>query len=109
MMPWDIVLDRLRQSGLDPRYEDYVENYGLYAVGEHRIPDDRRFRCTRGFARLDGAEVELIAFPSEDEALDFLALVEREGGWTRQEKLLVRVSNANPRVEGAIRDILATS
>lgn len=109
-MRWDRVLDRLRDLGFHPREEDFVENYGLYAIDERRIPPGRHFRCTRGHALFDGAEIEMLSFPSEDEALEFLTLVEDEGGWVGNHKVLVRTTGTDAslhdRILRSVREVL---
>jgi len=93
-MRWDDVLDHFRESGFRAHSEDFIENYGLYAVDEGRIPPGRHFRCTRGLAAFDGVQIEVLSFPSEDEALEFLALVEDEGGWIPNRNVLVRTTGS---------------
>ncbi len=111
MMRWDRVLDRLRDRGFSPREEDFLENYGLYAIDERRIPSDRHFRCTRGYAAFDGAQVEILAFPSEAEALEFLTLVEDEGGWIANHTALVRATGTDlsllDQIRRSVQDLLA--
>ena len=102
-MRWDQVLDRLRECGWDPDEEDFVENYGLYAIDERRIPPGRHFRCTRGHAVFDGADIEILSFPSEDEALEFLGLVEDEGGWIAKRNVLVRTTGSRRSILNRMR------
>jgi hypothetical protein len=94
-MRWDRVLDGLREAGFRPQEEEFIENYGLYAIDEQRIPPGRYLRCTRGQAVFDGIRIEVLSFPSEEEALEFLALVLDEGGWVANRGVLVRATGTD--------------
>jgi hypothetical protein len=104
------MLEALRERGVHPREEEFVENYGLYAADEGRIPSDRHFRCTRGHALFDEADVEMLTFPSSDESREFLALVADEGGWIRKQRVLIRMTGSDTpwceRIETEIRRVL---
>ncbi len=106
-MQWDDLMERLREGGLDPVEDDFVDDYGQFAARDVKSLRNRHFRCTFGRARLAGTTLEAYTFASEIEADDFLNLIRNgPGKWTRHRNVLLHVPPDAEEVLETIRPLL---
>lgn len=106
-MQWDHLLARIREGGLDPVEEDFLDDYGQFAAGNVKNLRNRYFRCTFGRARVAGTTLEAYTFVSETEAADFLDLIRNDPGhWTRHRNVLLHVPANAGEVLETIRQLL---
>ncbi len=104
-MRWDDLLARLREAGMAPVEEDYLDDYGSFAARRHERLANRLFRCTYGRARIGGVTLEAYNFASEEEAVDFLDLVGHDGGrWARRRNMLMRVPSDSGELLERVRE-----
>ena len=94
---------RLKESGLNPVEETYMENYGKVLSAQRPEFHDRYFRCTHGVVQAGGTSVELFLFPWNGHAEEFLEVVQHLPGWFIHENLALHFSTSD---QAVVRQIL---
>jgi hypothetical protein len=80
-MIWNDVLDRLRESGLQPVEETYMEDYGKVLSADQPEFRDRHLRCAFGAVRCCGLRIETLLFPSESQLQEFVEIMGPDPWW----------------------------
>src|SRR5262249_10840535 len=95
-MNWDDLVDRMRQAGLDPREETYMEHYGKVLSAQRSEFRDRIIRCTYGKVLFGESSLEVFLFPSEGHLQDFVEVSGEDASWGSLENALFRVQTSDP-------------
>src|SRR5262245_14267900 len=103
-MTWNDLIDRLRESQLEPVEETYMEHYGKVLSTQRPEFKGRYFRCTYGVVQCGKAHLELFLFPWEGHAEEFMEVVGQEAGWFRRNNVVLHIQT---RDSEAMQKVLA--
>ena len=94
-MTWNEFLDRMREAGLEPHEEDFMDDYGLVATRKYAALRGRYFRCMFAATSTQGFQFETYVFPSRTDAKEFQELMGEGGGWQQQDNLVLHSATEN--------------
>jgi hypothetical protein len=97
-MIWYDVVTRLKESGLNPVEETYMENYGKILSAQRPEFRDRSFRCAYGVVKIEGIDVEVYLFPDEIHREDFMDLVGNDPWWLARANIVLHFPESDPAI-----------
>jgi hypothetical protein len=107
-MNWDEVLDRLREAGLEPVEDIYMENYGKVLAAQRAEFSGRHFRCAYGVIRATELRIEIFLFPSEGHLQEFLEVIGDDPRWVSRANVLLHLPESDPATLGTIVEALSS-
>jgi hypothetical protein len=103
-MIWYDVMARLKNSGLNPVEETYMENYGKILSAQRPEFRDRMFRCAYGAVNIEGIDVEVYLFPDEIHREEFMEVVGNDPWWLARGNVVFHFSESDPIIVTKILD-----
>ena len=97
-MIWYDVMTRLKESGLNPVEETYMENYGKILSAQRPEFRDRNFRCAYAAVTIDGIDVEVYLFPDEIHREEFMDVVGNDPWWLAHGNAVFHFSESDPAI-----------
>jgi hypothetical protein len=95
---------RLKNSGLNPVEETYMENYGKILSAQRPEFRDRMFRCAYGAVNIEGIDVEVYLFPDEIHREEFMEVVGNDPWWLARGNVVFHFSESDPIIVTKILD-----
>ena len=105
-MIWYDVMTRLRESGLNPVEETYMENYGKILSAQRPEFRDRIFRCAFGAVNVEGIDVEVYLFPDELHREEFMDVVGSDPWWLARRNAVLHFPESDPAIVSKILDAI---
>jgi hypothetical protein len=106
-MIWYDVMARLKDSGLNPVEETYMENYGKILSAQQPEFRDRMFRCAYGAVNIEGIDVEVYLFPDEIHREEFMDVVGNDPWWLACGNVVLHFPESDPAVVAKIFDAVS--
>jgi len=106
MIWWD-VMTRLKDAGLAPIEETYMENYGKILTAQRPEFRDRSFRCAFGLVNSAGVEVEVYLFPDEVQRSEFMEIVGTDPWWIAQDNVVLHFPGCDPAIVAKFLDAIS--
>jgi hypothetical protein len=106
-MTWDDVIDRLRNAGLTPGEEIYMEHYGKVLAVQRKEFAGRNFRCTYGVIQCEGLRLEVFLFPSEGHLHEFLEVIGDDPWYVPVGNAVIHFPECDPATIDNILDALS--
>ncbi len=104
-MIWNDFMDRLRQAGLEPYEEEFMDDYGVIATRKYAVLEGRYFRCMFAATRVEGFRFETYVFSSAIDANEFEELIAKGVRWRRRDNLVLHAAPEHlDRLEQILRD-----
>ena len=103
-MIWYDVMARLKNSGLNPVEETYMENYGKILSAQRPEFRDRMFRCAYGAVNIEGIDVDVYLFPDEIHREEFMEVVGNDPWWLARGNVVFHFSESDPIIVTKILD-----
>jgi hypothetical protein len=105
-MIWYDVMTRLKESGLNPVEETYMENYGKILSAQRPEFRDRMFRCAYGVVKIKGIDVEVFLFPDEIQREEFTDVVGIDPWWLARGNVVLHFPESDPAIVTRILDAI---
>lgn len=105
-MIWYDVMARLKDSGLNPVEETYMENYGKILSAQRPEFRDRGFRCAYGAVNIEGIDVEVYLFPDEIHREEFMDVVGNDPWWLARGNIVLHFPESDPAIVTKILDAI---
>jgi len=105
-MIWYDVMARLKESGLNPVEETYMENYGKILSAQRPEFRDRIFRCAYGVVNVAGMNVEFYLFPDEIHREEFMDVVGGDPWWLARENVVLHFPDSDPAIVAEVLDAI---
>jgi len=106
-MIWYDVMTRLKESGLNPIEEIYMENYGKILTAQRPEFHDRSFRCAYGAVKCVGVELELFLFPDEIQRDEFMDVIGSDPWWIARRNVVLHFPECEPDILASIVNAIA--
>src|SRR3954466_15107324 len=103
-MIWYDVMARLKNSGLNPVEETYMENYGKILSSQRPEFQHRMFRCAYGAVNIEGMDVEVYLFPDEIHREEFMEVVGNDPWWLGRGNIVLHFPESDPAMVAKILD-----
>ena len=107
-MIWNDVLERLKDAGLDPVEETYMENYGKVLGAQRPEFQGRIIRCTYGKLRCAGIDLEIFLLPSETHLQDFMELMGNDPWLMIRENAVLHFPVCDPKTVETILEAISS-
>ena len=106
-MIWYDVMTRLKESGLNPVEETYMENYGKILTAQRPEFHDRIFRCAYGVVKLDDLDLEVFLFPDETQREEFMDVVSSDPWWLANTNVVLHFPECDPAIVSKVVSAIA--
>ena len=106
-MIWHDVMTRLKDAGLNPIEETYMENYGKILTAQRPEFRDRIFRCAYGVVNCIGVDLELFLFPDEMQSSDFMDVIGSDPWWLTRGNVVLHFPECDPAIVASIVSAIA--
>ena len=107
-MTWNDVLERMKERGLKPVEETYMEHYGKILAAQRPEFQNRIIRCTYGKVRCAGLDLEIFLFPSENHLQDFMELMGDDPWWVTRENAVLHFPVCDPEIVERVLQAIST-
>ena len=105
-MIWYDIMTRLKEAGLNPVEETYMENYGKILTAQRPEFHDRVFRCAYGLLNCDGIDIEFFLFPDEVHRDEFMDVVGSDPWWLARSNVVLHFPETDPALVTRVLDAI---